>query len=198
VEECKSVFATAQKRRAHCVQDHQFPHDFRFDVSRKQEAKHSKLKHNKQSSMEVDSCPGGKKFETRVKKSNSKSIAVLYQCSKQLGCGNIAKCEEGGVLGQATSANQSGEDIRTERFSKPFSFVRGRGRHQRLGGACKDLNSGLNKHEHTSNSNVWGTLSLLNALQDAEICNDGELVHTSDVLGHVSNEQEQISYVMDT
>jgi len=198
VEECKSVFATAQKRHAHCVQDHQFPHDFRFDVSRKQEAKHSKLKHNKQSSMEVDSGPGDKKFETRVKKSNSKSKAVLCQCSEQLGFGNIAKCEEGAVLGQATSANQSGEDIHTERFSKPFSFVRGRGRHRRLGGVCKDLNSGINKHEHTPNSNVWGTSGLLNALQDAEICNDGELDHTSGVQGDVSNKQEQISYVMDT
>lgn len=198
MKECKSVFATAQKRRAHCIQDHQFPHDFRFDVSRKQEAKRSKLKLNKQSSMEVDSCPGDKKFETRVKKSNSKSKAVLCQCSEQLDCGNTAKCEEGAVLGQVTSANQSGEDIHTERFSKPFSFVRGRGRHQRLGGVCKDLNSGINKHEHTSNSNVWGALSLLNALPDAEICNDGELVHTSDVVGDVSNEQEQISYVMDT
>lgn len=198
MEECKSVFATAQKRRAHCIQDHQFPHDFRFDVSRKQEAKHSKLKHNKQSSMEVDSCPGDKKFETRVKKQNSKSKAVLCQGSEQLGCGNIAKCEEGAVLGQAISANQSGDDIHTERFSKPFSFVRGRGRHQRLGCVCKDLNPGINKHEHTSNSNVWGTSSLLNALQYDEICNDGELAHISDVLGDVSNEQEQISYVMDT
>lgn len=198
MEECKNLFATAQKRRAHCIQDHQFPHDFRFDVSRKQEARHSKLKNNKQSPMEVDSCQGDKKCETRVKRSNSKSKAVLCQCSEQLGCGNIAKCEEGAVLGQATSADQSGEDMHTERFSKPFSFVRGRGRHQRLGGVCKDLNSGINKHEHTPNSNVWGTSSLLNALQDAEICKDGELAHTSDVPGDVSNEQEQILYVMDT
>jgi len=194
VEECKSVFATAQKRHAHCIQDHQFPHDFRFDVSRKQEAKHSKPKHNKQSPMEVDSCPGDKKCKMKVKRSDLKSKAVSCQCSEQLGCGNFAKCEEG--QGQATSANQSGEDMHTGRFRKPFSFVRGRGRHQRLGGVCKD--SGINKHEHTSDSNVWGTSSLLNALQDAEICNDGELAHTSDTLGDISNEQEQISHVMDT
>ena len=198
MEECKSVFATAQKRHAHCIQDHQFPHDFRFDVSRKLEAKRSKLKHNKQSPMEVDSCPGDKKCETRVKRSNSKSKAVLRQCSEQSGCRNIAKCEEGAVLGQATSANQSGEDMHTERFSKPFSYFRGRGRHQRLAGVCKDFNSGTNKHEHTANSNVWGTSSLLTALQDAEICNDGELAHTLNVPGDVSNEQEQSLYVMDT
>jgi len=198
MEECKSVFATAQKRRAHCIQDHQFPHDFRFDVSRKQEARQSKLKHNKQCAMEVDSCPVDTKCKTRVKRSDSKSKAVLCQCSEQLGWANIAKCEEGAVLGQATSADQSGEDMHTERFSKPFGYVRGRGRHQRLGGVYKDLNSGVNKHERTSNSNVWGTSSLLNSLQDAETCNDGELAHTSDALGDVSNEQEQISYVMDT
>ena len=195
MEECKSVFATAHKRRAHCIQDHQFPHDFRFDVSRKQEARRSKLKHNKQSPMEVDSCPGDKKCEMRVKSSNSKSKAV---CSEQLGCGNTAKCEEGAVLGQATSANQSGEDMHTERFSKPVSFVRGRGRYQRLGGVCKDLNSGINKHEHPSDSNIWGTSSLLNALQDTEICNDSEFAHTSDILGDVRNEHEQISHMMDT
>lgn len=198
MEECTSVFATAQERRAHCIQDHKFPHDFRFDVTRKQEAKHSKLKQNKQSPMEVDSCAGDKKCEMRVKRSKSKSKAVVRQCSEQLGCGNIAQCEEGAVLGRATSANQSAEDMHTERFSKPFSFVRGRGRYQRLAGVRKDLHSGINKHEHTSDSNVWGTSSLLSALQDAEICNDGELAHTSGVPGDVRHEQEQISHVMDT
>lgn len=151
VEECRSVFATAQKRHVHCIQDHQFPHDFRFDVSRKKEAKHSKLKHNKHSPMEVDSCPGDKKCEMEVNRSYSKSRAVVCQYSEQLGCGNIAKCEEGVVLGQTTSANQSGEDMHTGRFSKPFSFVRGRGRRRRLGGVHKDLNSGINKHEQISN-----------------------------------------------
>jgi hypothetical protein len=198
VEECKSVFATAQKRHAHCIQDHQFPHDFRFDVSRKQEAKHSKLKHNKQSPMEVDSCAGDKKCKMKVMRSNSKSKAVLCQCSEQLACGNFAKCEEG--QGQATSANQSGEDMHTGRFSKPFSFVRGRGRHQRSGGVCKGLNSGINKHEHTSDSNVWGTSSLLNALQDAQICNDDELAHTSDTLGDVMSamNRNKLAHAMDT
>lgn len=201
VEECKSVFARAQNRRAHCIQDHQFPHDFRFDVSRKQEAKHNKLKHNKQSVMEVDSCPGDKKFEMRVKGSKSKPIepvAVLCQSSEQLGCGNVAKYEEGGALGQATCANQSGEDMHAERSGQPFSFIRGRGRYQRLGGFCKDLNSGINKREHTSHSNIWGTSGLLNALQDAEVCNDSEFTPTSDVVGDVGNEHEQISHMMDS
>jgi hypothetical protein len=203
VEECKSVFATGQERRAHCIQDHQFPHDFRFDVSRKQETKHSKLTHNKESLMELDSCPGDKKCGIRVKRSKSKSnpiepVAVLSQGSEQVGCGNIAKCEEGAMLGRAMCTNQSGEDMHTERFAKPFNFIRGHGRYQRLGGICKRLNSGMNKPERASDSNIWGTSSLLNALQDVETCSDGDCTRASGVVGDVRNEHEQLLHTMGT
>jgi hypothetical protein len=188
VEQCTSVFATAEERRAHCIQDHKFPHDFRFDISRKQEAKNRKLKHNKQSPMEVDSCAGDNKCEMRVKVPKSQSKTVVHQRSELLDCGNVAQCEEAAVLRQATSANQSAEDMHTNRLSKPFSFVRGRGRNQRLGGVSKDLHSGINKHERTSDSNIWGTSGLLNALQDAEIDSSSELADTSSVLGDVRRE----------
>jgi hypothetical protein len=201
VAECKSVFATSQKRRQHCIEDHKFPHDFRFDDSRKEETKRSKLKQNKEFLMEVDACPGDK-CGTRVKRPKSKykpvePTGVCCQGSEQVGCGDIAKCEEGTLLGQATCAKQSGEDVHAERFGKPFSFIRGRGRYQRLGYISKDLNSGINKREHVSDSNIWGTSSLLDALQDAEICNDGEFTHALEV-NDVRNECEPTSHVMDT
>jgi hypothetical protein len=81
--------------------------------------------------------------------------------------------------------------MHTETFSKPFSFVRGRGRNQRLGAVCKDSRSGINKHERTSRSNIWGTSSLLTALQDAEIGSNSELAHTSDVQGDVNTSDVQ-------
>jgi hypothetical protein len=198
------MFAAAEERRAHCIQDHKFPHNFRFGVSRKQEAKNRKLKHNKnnkQSPMEVDSCAGDKKCEMRVKVSQSRSEAAVRRRSEQSDCANVAQCAEGAVSGQATSANQPAEDMHTETFSKPFSFVRGRGRNQRLGAVHKDLRSGINKRERTSGSNVWGTSSLLNALQDAEIGSTSDVqgdVNTSDVQGDVRHEQGQISLMMDT
>lgn len=47
VEECGHKSIDASARRDHCIKDHKFPHDFRFDKVRKQKKKKDK-------GMEVD------------------------------------------------------------------------------------------------------------------------------------------------
>lgn len=194
MEECSSIFTTPQERRGHCIQDHQFPHDFRFDDARKQKTKHCKLKDSNEGLvdfvMEVDPNPGDSNSEMNIKKPKSKSkpkiVAVLPQSLKVLGCGNADECnqknEEGTLLGEATSAQQAGRHMCTEGFGKPFSFVRGRGKYQRLGGTYVKFNSGINKREQSSssNSNVWGTSGLLDALQGARVGSDEKFACTSD------------------
>jgi hypothetical protein len=182
VEECNSRFATPQDRRSHCIEDHQFPHDFRFDDARRQKSKHCKSKHAKGgsfiSAMEVDTIPGDRKRETSVNRTKPKPEAVPAspQAFEEFACGNDEKYESGSLLGEASSAPQVGRGMHTKGFGKPFSFVPGRGRYQRLGGMSTKFNSETNKSEQSSssNSNVWGTSGLLDALDDAKVSGDGE------------------------
>lgn len=51
VEECSHKSIDANARRDHCIKDHKFPHDFRFDKVTK--ASKKKKTHN----MEVDEVP---------------------------------------------------------------------------------------------------------------------------------------------
>jgi hypothetical protein len=203
VEECNSMSAAPQERRRHCIEAHQFPHDFRFDDARKQKTKHCKSKQSNDklldSVMEVDPSSGDSKCEMRTKepKSKPKSVAMLPQSLRVLNCGNVEKCnekhEEGNELGEASSSHQAGMGMHTETFNKPFSFVQGRGKYRRLGGICMNLNSGIIKHEQSSssNSNVWGTSGLLDALQDSKTGSDVEkFACGSDTLGDVETEHD--------
>jgi hypothetical protein len=126
--------------------------------------------------MEVDANPGDSKCVTSVNglKSKPKAVSALSRAAEEFACGNVEKYETGSMLGKPTCAPQVGRDVRTERFGKPFSFVRGRGKCQRLGGMSMKFNSGTNKQEQSSsrNSNVWGTSGLLDALEDTEGSSD--------------------------
>jgi hypothetical protein len=186
VEDCDSRFATPQDRHSHCIEDHQFPHNFRFDNARKHKTKHCKSKLTKggkvDSAMEVDTNPGDSKSVTSVNRPKSKPEpeAVLPQAFEEFSCGNDEKCrqkyEARFMSGEPTCVPQAGREVPTEGFSKPFSFVRGRGKYRRLGGLSKKFNSGTNKQEQSSssNSNVWGTSGLLDALEGTEGSSDRE------------------------
>ncbi|PNE09453.1 hypothetical protein B7P43_G00060, partial [Cryptotermes secundus] len=186
VEDCDSRFATPQDRHSHCIEDHQFPHDFRFDDARKHKTKRCKWKLPKggivESAMEVDTNPGDSKCVTSVNRPKSKpeAVAVLPQAFEESDYGNGEKCkqkyETRSVLGEPTCATQVGRGVRTEGFGKPFSFVRGRGKCHRLGGMSMKFKLGTNKQEQSSssNSNVWGTSGLLDALEDTKGSSDRE------------------------
>jgi hypothetical protein len=132
--------------------------------------------------MEVDSASGDSRCEMRINrpKSKKKSVDTLPQCLSVLNCGNFEKCnekqDEGNEFKETMSSHQAGMGLCTDTCRKPFSFVRGRGKYQRLGGICMNFNSGVDKLEQSlsSNSNVWGTTGLLDALQDSEAGNGDE------------------------
>jgi hypothetical protein len=195
VEECASRFATPQDRRSHCIEDHQFPHDFRFDTARKHNTKHRKSKNNEgglfESAIEVDTNPGDSKCDTSVNRPESepKAETVLSLASENSACGNDGKCkqkyEAQSLLGEPTYAPKVGRDLRTEECSRPFSFVQGRGKYRRLGGMSMKFNPGKNKQAQSSSSNsdVWCTSGLLDALEDTKVGSGSEIsASVSDVL----------------
>jgi hypothetical protein len=149
--------------------------------------------------MEVDSASGDNKCEIRTKrpKSKPKSVAMLSQSVKVLNCGDVGKCskecEEGNQMDDAMSSDQAGTGVHREKFSKPFNFVRGRGKYKKLGSVHMNCSSGVNKHVQSSvsNSNVWGTSSLLDALQGCKAGSDDEkLTCASGALGDVKTERD--------
>jgi hypothetical protein len=130
--------------------------------------------------MEVDTNPGDSKCETSVSRPETKPKAVAHEVSACGNDGNDGKCRQKNEgrpqFCEPTCAPQVGRDTRKEGCSKPFSFVRGRGKYRRLGGVSMKFNSGTNKHEQSSssNSNAWRTSDLLDALADTKVGCDGE------------------------
>jgi hypothetical protein len=132
--------------------------------------------------MEVDSNPGDSKCERSVSRPESepKAVAILPQAFEQSACGTDGKCrqkyEAGSHLGEPARAPQVGRDTCKEGCGKPFSFVHGRGRYRRLGDVGTKFNSGRNTHKQSSssNSNVWHTSDLLDALEDTKAGCDSE------------------------
>lgn len=127
--------------------------------------------------MEVDTNPGDSKCVTSVNrpKSKPKAVPVLPQA---FGDDETYRqeCEMRSVLGEPTCVSQVARDVHTGGFGKPFTFVRGRGRCQRLEGTSTKFNLGRDKQEQgsSSNSNVWGTSGLLDALEDTKGGSDRE------------------------
>jgi hypothetical protein len=93
VEDCDSRFAIPQDRHSHCIEDHQFPHDFRFDNARKHKTKRCELKltigGKVDSAMEVDTNSGDSKCVTSVNRPKSKPEpeAVLPQAFEEFPMG---------------------------------------------------------------------------------------------------------------
>jgi hypothetical protein len=135
--------------------------------------------------MEVDSASGDNRCEIRTKrpKSKPKSVAMLSQSVKVLNCADVGKyskeCEEGNQMDDAMSSDQAGTGVHRKKFSKPFNFVRGRGKYKKLSSV------------YMSDSDVWGTSSLLDALQGCKAGSDDEkLAYASGALGDVKTERD--------
>uniref|UniRef100_A0A182PJ97 C2H2-type domain-containing protein n=1 Tax=Anopheles epiroticus TaxID=199890 RepID=A0A182PJ97_9DIPT len=57
LEECKHRSSDPSERRDHCIREHRFPHNFRFDTPRNAQPKPGKQQPSKSVPMEADSAP---------------------------------------------------------------------------------------------------------------------------------------------